>query len=181
MFNELFEKARVGDMEAKEKIIKRLQPLILSSIRKYFNKGNEYEDLIQDGNIKILECINDYDSTKGVYFLGYVKTMLRYLYLDKHKIKIHTSLNETIADGETEILDLLVSEEQDILESIIVKEDNKKLVKALYKLTDRQREIISLYYIKNMGIQDIADKLGISYRTVVNIKGNALEKMRKGQ
>lgn len=179
MFDGLAEKAREGHIGAKEEIITRLQPLIISSIRKYYNKPNEYQDLMQDGNLKILECIGDYDGSKGVHFLGHVQTRLKYLYLDKHKIWIHSSLNQTVGEGDVEIVDLLVSEDKDILESIVDGEDTGELRAALAKLTPRQRQIISLYYVEKMGIQEIADKLGISYRTVVNLKTNALNNMRK--
>lgn len=179
MFDELLKKAREGDKDSKEEIIKRLQPLIISSIRKYYNKGSEYEDLIQDGNIKILECIRDYDPKKEVHFLGYVKMSLRFLYLDKHKIKIHHSLNEMVGDGETELIDLIVSDHMDILEGILLKEEYQELTKALGCLTDRQKQIVHLYYIERMKIDDIATLLDISYRTVVNTKTRAIEILRK--
>ena len=177
MVDKLLEKAREGDKGSTEEIINRLQPLIISSIRKYYNKPNEYEDLVQDGNLKILECIRDYEPSKGVHFLGYVKTMLRYLYLDKHKHKYHLSLNEVVGDGEVELMDLLVSDDKEPLAQILDREDKKKLLEALNTLTERQKEIVILYYFENMKIEDIAAKLEVSYRTVVNTKTRAIEKM----
>lgn len=179
LIDQLATKAKTGDKNATEEIIKRLQPLILSSIRKYYNNGKEYEDLIQDGNLKLLESIQDYDPSKGVHFLGYAQTVLRYLYLDKHKIKIHTSLNQTIGEGEVEIMDLLVSEDKEAIEIIIQEENNLEIKRALDRLTKRQSQILMLYYGQGMGIQDIANSLGISYRTVVNTKTTALINMKK--
>ena len=43
MFDSLLDKARAGDKASKEEIINRLQPLIISSIRRYYNKPKEYE------------------------------------------------------------------------------------------------------------------------------------------
>ena len=180
MFEELAAKAKLGDLEAKEEIIKSLQPLILSSIKRYYYKRNEFEDLLQDGNIKILECIEDFQPQRGVFFLGYVKTMLRYMYLDKHKKKTTTSLNEKVGEGETEIIDLLASDEKDILESILDVEEKKELEKVLEILTERQKEIIILFYMEKISIADIGSKLGISYRTVVNTKTVALKKLNQG-
>ena len=177
MFNEMVERARAGDKIALEEIIERLQPLLVSSIRRYYNKPREYEDLMQDGNIKIIESIYDYDKDKGVHFLGYIKMNIKFLYLDKHKGRIHQSLNKELGDGETEIMDLLVADDVNFLENIIRGEDRAELKKALDELTPRQLEIIELYYGKKMSIGDIADKLGLAYRTVVNTKTRALEKM----
>lgn len=177
MFDELLKKAREGDKKSTEEIINRLKPLIISSIKRYYNKPNEYEDLIQDGILKVLECIKDYDLSKEVHFLGYVKTMLKYLYLDKHKIKVHHSLNEAVGDGEDELMDFLEAEDKEPLELILEKEDNKNLIEALSCLTERQRKVIILYYIENMKIGDISRCLRVSYRTVVNTKIRAMEKL----
>ena len=179
MFNEMVEKAKAGDKEMLGEIIERLQPLLIASIKRYYNKPKEYEDLMQDGNLKIIQSINEYDKDKGVHFLGYIKLHIKYLYLDKHKQKFHQSLNQEIGDGEREMMDLLVSEEVDFLESIVRDEDNLKLREALGLLTPRQRQVIELYYGKDMSIGNIANSLGVAYRTVVNTKTRALEKMRK--
>lgn len=179
MWNKLVEEARKGNKEAMEEIIIKLQPLIISSIKKYYNNGKEYDELIQDGNLMILESLKDYNPNIGVHFLGYIKLNLKYLYLNKHKRKIHLSLNEPIGDGELEIMDLLISDEKNALDILLEDEMNLKLKEALEKLTERQREIVILYYVNNMSIDDIKNKLGISYRTVVNIKTKALGNLRK--
>jgi RNA polymerase sporulation-specific sigma factor len=82
-----------------------------------------------------------------------------------------------VGDGEVELMDLLVSEDKEALDLILDEEDNKYLLEALDRLTDRQREVIILYYFENMKIEDIASRLGVTYRTVVNTKTRALEKM----
>lgn len=175
----MVKKAKAGDKEILEEIIERLQPLLISSIKRYYNKPKEYEDLMQEGNLKIIQSINDYDKDKGVHFLGYIKFNIKYLYLDKHKQRFHQSLNQQVGDGETEMMDLLVGEEVDFLEGIIRDENRIKLKEALDLLTPRQRQVIELYYGRNMSMADIANNLGVTYRTVVNTKTRALEKMRK--
>lgn len=54
-----------------------------------------------------------------------------------------------------------------------------ELKKALDILTPRQRQVVNLFYGEDMSIGNIADKLGVAYRTVVNLKVRALDKMRK--
>lgn len=179
MFDELLFSAREGSVKAREEIINRLQPLIISSIRKYYNRPNEYEDLVQDGNVKILECIGDFDAGKGVHFLGYVKTMLRYMYLDKNKTKVNYSLNEVAGDSDMELIDLLVSEDRGPMDLVLDKEQNQWVKDILASLTDRQREVLIFFYMENMKIEEIATLLGVSYRTVVNTKTRALEKLRE--
>ena len=178
--NDFIRKSKEGHKESKEKLLESLKPLIITSIRKYYNKPNEYEDLIQEGRILILECLDSYDDTKGTYFLGYVKHMLMYHYLGKNKQKIFVSLNEKIGeDGDEERIDLLISDDESLLNQIIILEDREEVNEALLTLTLRQRGILYDFYFRNMKNDEIAAKRGISYRTVVNTRTKAINKLRK--
>lgn len=178
--DKLVQSAKGGDKSSKEEIIKCLNPLIYTSIKRYYNKGSDYEDLMQQGRLLVLECIENHDNSKGAYFLGYVKLMLKYLYLNKHKEKKVNSLNESIGkDGEDELIDLLESKELGLLDQYLGVEESLELRQALSSLTDRQREVIIYFYIENLSIPEISKKLNITYRTVINTKTNALVKLRK--
>lgn len=178
--NILLKKAKEGDMDSKEEILKRLQGLVINSIRRYYDKRNEYEDLIQIGNLVILECIDNYDDSRGVYFLGYVKTMLKYTYLNRHKERRCFSLNISIGeDEECELIDMIQSDREGPMEVVLKSEIKSELRQALYNLTDRQRDIVIFYYLNGLSIKDISTKLGIAYRTVVNTKTRALEKLKE--
>ena len=79
-------------------------------------------------------------------------------------------------------------EGEDILEKIedninIEKEYERKLenialTKAIQELPPRQRQIIALYYLENMNIKEIGQKMAISKWTVVSAKKKALKKIR---
>jgi len=51
--------------------------------------------------------------------------------------------------------------------------------KAMEKLTDRQREIVTLHYIKEMTQNEIADMLGVSQQSVHDVLKSARKKMQK--
>jgi len=178
---ELYKRSLNKDMEAKEELLFKLKPAILASIKAYFNKYDQYDDLIQEGYEVILSCIKNYDSSKGVNFLGYVKLMLKYHYLNKYKTVENTiSLNQEIfSDNSIEMIDLLADNILYQEEQIIKKEEIYKLWTSLLVLTDRQREILLLYYVEEKSIKSIANIYGISYRTVVNTKTVAINKLRK--
>lgn len=173
----LYLEAKNGDMEAKEALLNKLTPLVISSIRRYYNKKSDYEDLIQEGFEIILKSIEDYDPERGVMLLGYIKTMLKYHYLNKHREKITLSLNEPLEDGE--IIDLIVGEEREPVDILIEEEEYAALLKALNTLTTRQKKALVDFYVKNISIDEIAKNMGISYRTVVNTKTTALKKIKK--
>lgn len=167
-----------GDRSSKEKLLFKLKPLILSSIKRYYNDYSQYDDFIQEGYEIILNCIKNYDNSKETKFLGYVKLQLKYHYLDKHKEKSLLSLNETIDDGE-EFIDYIKDDGFGPLEIAINNQERESLYRGLSSLSKRQREIFISYYIKGMNMVDISKELDISYRTVVNTKTKAVEKMKK--
>lgn len=173
----LLELSRSGDMEAKERLLLKLKPLLIHSIRRYYNRIEKYDDLIQDGNELILKAIEEYDPDRGVYFLGYVKAMLRYCYLDKHRERQELSLNQPLDRGE--LMDMLEGDEEDPAQILVRTEEHSLLVEALANLTERQRTIIVAYYIHRMSIGEIAAKLGVSYRTIVNTKTLAIKRLRE--
>ena len=178
--NSLLALSRRGDIEAKEKLVFKLKPLILTSIKKYYNKVGEYDDLVQEGYEIILEGIEEFDETKGVHFLGYIKLKLKYHYLNKYKkVENYCSLNTPIGDGEIEILDTIEGEEIDPLDNLLQLETGEDLRKAINFLTKRQKQIIIEFYINQLSIPEIAQKLNISYRTVVNTKINAINNLKK--
>lgn len=178
---ELYRRSLEGEIDAKEELLFRLKPAILSSIKSYYNRYDQYDDLLQEGYEVILRCIEDYDRTKDVHFLGYVKLMLRFHYLNKHKITESTaSLNqEMYADDGIELIDTLADNALSQEELIIKSEEMYLLCTSLLKLTDRQREVVILYYIEEKSLQVVSAKFGISYRTVVNTKTTAINKLRK--
>lgn len=180
MFQDLVKRAKEGEEEAISVILEKLYPLIISSIRRNYNREAEYDDLIQMGYLKILESIYEYDLSSSVYFLGFVKMNLRFMYLDCHKRRIHTSLNEPCKDQEDgfELLDLILDPE-DTLEEVLSKMESEYITNRLKNLPNRQKQVILMYYYYEMGIKEISDSLNISYRTVVNTKTRALLNLRK--
>lgn len=177
---ELLILSKKGDLESKESLTLKLKPLILSSIRRYYNRIDLYDDLIQEGYEIILRAIEDYDPHRKVNFLGYVKVLLKYHYLDKHKEKQIRSLNAEIDEKGTEIMDLIQGDEgEDPMSKAIDREWKEELLGVLDYLTKRQRDIVVYFYIDKLSIKEISHRLGISYRTVVNTKTVAIKKLRK--
>lgn len=176
----LVEGAKSGEETLKLEILDRLTPLIISSIKHYYNKKSDYEELIQEGKECILVCIRDYEEGKGSYFLGYVKMKLKHLYLNKHREKQHLSLNVEVGDeAKEEMVNLIPSSLKSPLEGIIEDKLGKRLAESMKQLTLRQKQVILLFYVERISIGDIASRLGVKYRTVVNTKTAALKKLAK--
>ncbi len=180
-FEKVLEGAFDGREENKVKLLEMVEPLIKSSIKKYYYGDMDRDDLIQEGKLKVLECLKTFDRDKGVYFLGYLKAQLRYLYLNLSKVKeFEISLNSQIdiGEGSVEMIDTLVDESVDIEGDFAKKTECNDLRKIMNVLTEREAQVLKMYYFENIGMKDIADKLGLAYRTVVNTKVNGVEKLR---
>ena len=167
-----------GDTKAKIELLSRLNPLIISSIRHYYYNPHLYEDLLQEGYEIVLRSIEEYDSSKGSYFLGFVKLKLKYHYLNKHKenMLFPKSNYRKWWNG---AIELIKDDEPSPLDKAIQNEELTKLKQAINSLTPRQREVVIAYYIEDMSIGEIGEKLGIAYRTVVNTKARAIDVLKK--
>ena len=74
--NEFIRKAKLGDASAKETLIVENNNLIKSIVRRYLNKGVEYDDLYQLASMGLLKAIGGFDESFGVRFSTYAVPMI---------------------------------------------------------------------------------------------------------
>ncbi len=72
----LIELAQNGDKEAKNLLINQNYPLVKSIIRRYRNKGVDYDDLFQLGCVGFVKAINNFDTNYNVRFSTYAVPMI---------------------------------------------------------------------------------------------------------
>lgn len=174
-FNRYLNLAIIGDGQGKLKVIEMLNPLIISPIKRYCPIMREFDDLYSDGVEVILRLIETYDGKRS--FLKYIKVNLKYHYLKTftYLLQLEEDIHE---DEENEIFETIASCD-DIEEDFLDKEVRGILKEAINNLTERQRQVIVLYYYERLGLSEIATYLGISKWTVVNLKRNAIENLKK--
>jgi RNA polymerase sporulation-specific sigma factor len=95
---QLIEKAQNNDETAKDKLVSENAPLIKSIVKRYKNKGVEYEDLYQIGSLGFLKAIQNFDKSFNVKFSTYAVPMIageikRYL-RDNGIIKVSRSVKQ---------------------------------------------------------------------------------------
>ncbi len=95
---QLIEKAQNNDETAKDKLLIENSPLIKSIVKRYKNKGVEYDDLYQIGSLGFLKAINNFDKNFNVKFSTYAVPMIageikRYL-RDNGIIKVSRSVKQ---------------------------------------------------------------------------------------
>ena len=72
----LIEQAQKGSEQAKQILVEENSPLIKSVIKRYKNKGLEYDDLYQLGSMGFLKAINNFEPSYNVRFSTYVVPMI---------------------------------------------------------------------------------------------------------
>ena len=72
----LIKKAKNGDDDAKEILIKENSPLIKSLLKRYLGKGIEYDDLFQLGALGFVKAIYNFDENFNTRFSTYVVPMV---------------------------------------------------------------------------------------------------------
>ena len=94
----LLEKAQQGEQQAVDILVGKNVALVKSIIKRFLNRGYEYDDLFQIGVIGLIKAIKNYDSQYNVRFstyavpmiMGEIKRFLR----DDGMIKVSRSLKE---------------------------------------------------------------------------------------
>lgn len=161
------------------------KPLIIKNAVRIYIKEHQLEDLVQIGNIALINAVYKYDCSKNVPFLSYAKTAiqnsfngeLRKVISKKNNEKFSCSLNSLTKDG-IEIIEYLVSDEN-VEEAAILKEEITILRATLNMLSTKEREIIDWVYFKQRTIKEYAELKGLNRTTVVKRKTRAIEKLRK--
>lgn len=174
---ELIKLAQGGDNDAKTKLIEHNSPLIKSIIRRYRNKGVDYDDLYQLGSMGFLKAIKNFDASYNVKFSTYLVPMIagevkRFLRDDGY-IKVSRSLkvmsskinqfveNYKIINGEDPSLDLLCKEFKLEPSELIFTMDSAKMPVSLYEKNEDSENSLSLIdkIVADDKDEDMIDKL----------------------
>ena len=96
--NELLKKVKKGDMEARTILINGNLRLVLSVIRRFFNKGENADDLFQIGCVGLIKAIDNFEVEQNVQFSTYAVPMIigevkRYI-RDNNSIRVSRSIKE---------------------------------------------------------------------------------------
>lgn len=97
--NDLIRRAKQGDAGAKETLIVENNNLIKSIVRRYLNKGVEYDDLYQLASMGLLKAINGFDENFNVRFSTYAVPMIageiKRFMRDDGSIKVSRAIKST--------------------------------------------------------------------------------------
>jgi RNA polymerase primary sigma factor len=73
----LWEAARAGDEGARRAIILSYLRLVVSIARSYRNRGVEFLDLVEEGNLGLITAVDRFDVDRGIHFSTYATWWIR--------------------------------------------------------------------------------------------------------
>lgn len=178
-----------GDKNARSMLIEHNLRLVAHIVKKFDNKNCDTDDLISIGTIGLIKGIDTYKKTPKVKITTYaarcIQNEILMFYRSNKKNQYTISLNDSIGydkeGNEINLSDLLEDKNEDILDTISLKDNINLLNQYLNKLNKREKDIIIKRYglnnQKDLTQKEIAKELGISRSYVSRIEKRALTKI----
>ena len=188
---EALEKMLNNDNEARAKLIEHNLRLVAHIVKKYDTKDKNTDDLISIGTIGLIKGIDSFKYDKNIKLTTYCAKCIQneiLMYFRNNKKHINdVSLNDSIGydkDGnEINLIDVIKSNDEDILSYLHNKESVNNLLNYLNILNKREKEIIikryGLFNNDELTQKEISKEMHISRSYVSRIEKRALLKIYK--
>lgn len=182
-------RAKLGDVDARNKLIEHNLRLVAHIVKKFDSRYVEQDDLISIGTIGLIKGVDTFSNDKGVRITTYcarcIENEILMYFRSNNKTTKNISMDESIGydkDGnEISIMDVLKCPKTDFIEDIALKDNIELLNKYMNVLTDREREILLRRYGLGGYLEQtqkmIAKELKISRSYVSRIEKRALTKI----
>ena len=89
-----------GDLDAQDELVMRNLRFVISVAKQYIKPNVTLEDLVNEGNIGLMEAATKFDPSQGTKFITYAvwyirKDILKYLYINERQVRVpNNKLND---------------------------------------------------------------------------------------
>lgn len=189
---ELIRQIRAGDQRAKDKLVAKYVPMVKYIIRNYYASFLDFDDLMQEGLIGLLNAIEEYKPDKfDVKFssFAYICIIRRvYNVIKQTNGNKHRLLNEAISlqsavgldEGRT-VLDLIPAEPEDIDPQHLIEEKmvNNLLERVLKNHLSVLEYAVIVRLIRGYTCSEIQAELGVGPKVIDNARTRVKAKLRR--
>ena len=180
-----------GDIEARKKFIQANLRLVVSIANKYKGSYIEFQDLVEEGNIGLIEACKRYDVNKGYRFSTYAAFWIKHSILLYIKRINNYYFDNTIEEDNIRVISINKLIDDDLILDIIdeaedktINNELKQLLKKIIEESDLNqisKKILDLkyglsgHYLKS---KQIAKLLNITNAQLKHIEAYAIRKLR---
>ncbi len=180
-----------GDLAVRQTLIEHNLRLVAYIARRFENTGINIEDLISIGTIGLIKAINTYRSDKNIKLATYASRCieneilmhLRKTASQKAEVSFDEPLNTDWDGNELLLSDILGTDEDTVMRPIEDDVDRQLLFRALEKLSQREREIITLRFglggEEEKTQKEVADLMGISQSYISRLEKRIIAHLKK--
>ena len=193
--NKIIEIAKGGNDEAKMLIINRYKPLVYRFLSQYYSRFSSCssslrEDLIDDGVLTILECINTYDSSKASFsthcYYQLRATIQNGLRPTVKSLQHGTkSLDKEMNDGNSDdkamnLYDVVPDNSVDI-ENDYIKNEEREHIWEVAKRVCTSKEYATLKAMATDGLtrKEMSELVGVTESALCGLRNRSFSKIRK--
>lgn len=177
---ELIELAKLGEDKYLEILLERYKPLILSLANRYFIRGQDRDDVIQEAMIALFKSIQAFDAEKQTSFAAFVKTTTQNYMIDSIR-KSEAKNNRVLSDAVSiENMKFFIEDEQAEDFGIHEEELQDLLSNESFKanFSDLEWKVLNLRLFK-LSYNDIAKELDVKEKVVDNALQRIKQKLKK--
>ena len=180
-----------GDFSVRQTLIERNLRLVVYLARRFENTGVNMEDLISIGTIGLIKAVNTYRSDKNIKLATYASRCieneilmhLRKTAPQKSEVSFDEPLNTDWDGNELLLSDILGTDGDTVLRPIEDDVDRQLLTTAVSRLSEREREIITLRFglggREEKTQKEVADYLGISQSYISRLEKRIIARLKR--
>lgn len=236
---ELSKRIQQGDKKAEKQLIEANLRFVISVAKRYQNKGVNLSDLIQEGNLALIQAAKLFDETRGFRFISYAVWWIRQAMIkaisDQSRVvrvpinqivynrKINKFIDAYSKDHDTPpnekdieentgldsrliydylninnkpislekpivdedglcLLDIMPNDAEPVDKELDMKDLSKITKNLLDKLSDRNHDIICMYFgigVDAKSLENIGNKFGLTSERVRQLIQEILKRLRK--
>jgi RNA polymerase sigma-70 factor (ECF subfamily) len=181
--SDFVDRLRNGDAEAFDTLITRYSGDIYSLLCRMTQDPDEARDLTQETFLSALKALRSFrgeaELKTWLFRIALNHSRNRFRWWKRRKRSETTSLDKPIGDGSSTLGDLLAGDGETPEETVLRRERQRQLVKALNTLPDPFREAIVLCDIEGLSYDEIARAVNINVGTVKSRISRGRELLRK--
>lgn len=187
-YTEAVQKAMKGDQEAYTYLYEKTYTKCFYLARKFLNSEHTAQDIVQDAYVKAFKSLDTLEDPEK--FPSWIGTIVSNLSKNELKRRKVTLFSETENEDGQDISDTFVDDRVSVQPEVVMDQnETTRLMKEIIDtLTDEQRICVTMFYMEQMSVKEMASVLEVSENTVKSrlnygrqkIKDKVLDLEKKG-